>query len=267
MILSDYKIKSFQDQVLQYYRDNKRDLPWRNTTDPYMIHVSEVMLQQTQAKRVIEYYRSFMLKYPTLQSLADSKFEDLVLSWKGLGFNSRVFRLRESARIILSKYNGEYPRNKKDLMQLPGIGEYTASAILAFAFNIDEPVIDVNIRRVLVYSFNLDKDISLKQLSEIASELIPKGKSREYHNALMDYGAMHLTSRKTNLTFSKKQKKFEGSDRQARAKVLSLLAVNKTLSRQKLQETFPDKDIHKIVLQMKKERLVNCEDDTVSITE
>lgn len=181
---------TFQCTILLWYQKHGRKLPWRETTDPYNILVSEMMLQQTQVSRVIPYYHAFLKQFPTVQSLATTPVADVIRQWSGLGYNRRALYLHSCAKAICKAHNGLVPRTVNDLVALPGIGPYTAAAILSFAYNKDIPVVDVNIallyRRIFYGTKNID---------HLAKSHLPKGRSREWHNALMDIGALYCTAR------------------------------------------------------------------------
>jgi A/G-specific adenine glycosylase len=180
-------IKTIQSNILSWYNTHGRKLPRRETTDPYAIHISEVMLQQTQVDRVIPYFHQWMKDFPDYQTLAKASKSDLLKHWSGLGFNSRVLRLQTCAQEIVKTVGANnVPRDRAELQKLPGIGPYTSAAIMAFAWNLPIPVIDTNIRRVLIFLFKLPESITSKALEAFAEKAIPKGKSREWHNALMD---------------------------------------------------------------------------------
>ena len=152
-------------------------------------------------------------------------------------------------------------------MQLPGIGPYTSAAIMAFAWNKDVPVIDTNIRRVLIFLFKLDEKITAGELEAFAENIIPKGKSRDWHNALMDYGAMELTARKTKIKPLSKQSKFEGSDRQVRGWIMKQLVKYWKLNIAKVEEEFPHKEVKDIIAGMVKEDLIVMKKWVISIAE
>ena len=179
------KEKQVQTIILSWYSNNKRDLPWRHTTDPYKILVSELMLQQTQVSRVIEKYNQFLKRFSTIYHLARARQSSVVKEWKGLGYNNRAVRLHKLAKLVVAEHNGTLPMTREQLEQLPGIGPYTAGAVLSFAHNKDETIIDTNIRRVLERIFHDEK----KTIEELVTLTLPTGKSREWHNALMDIGA------------------------------------------------------------------------------
>ncbi|PID34760.1 MAG: Fe-S cluster assembly protein HesB [candidate division SR1 bacterium] len=270
--LSSKKIQTIQENILSRYQENGRKFPRRMTTDPYAIHMCEVMSQQTQVDRVLPYWQKRMQDIPDYQVLAKISKLDLLAHWSGLGFNSRAMRLQDCAKIVIDNYNGELPKSREALLSLPGIGPYTAGAICAFAWNMDEVVIDTNIRRVLIFLLKLDENITIKQLEATAKMMIPSGHSRDWHNALMDYGATHLTARKTKIKSKGKQSKFEGSDRQVRGRILKQLVKseqNNQLTLQIIQEEFPQKDsptLEKIITQMVEEKLIIQEKEMLKIS-
>jgi len=264
-ILTEKSVAEFQNKILSWYKINKRDFPWRKTADPYCILVSEIMLQQTQAMRVIPFYMQFIKKFPSSYKLAEAKNIDIFKVWSGLGFNNRAIRLKEIAKIIVNDYAGIFPKKPEQLLVLNGIGTYTAGAIMAFAYNKKYPVIDTNIRRVLIHEFNLSEDISLKRLSELALLLIPNGKSRIWHNALMDYGALAATAKQTKIKTKSKQSKFKGSEREVRGKILRLLLEKKKCSLAMLKETFAHHNFDEIIVKMKADGLIRESKGSIEI--
>jgi A/G-specific adenine glycosylase len=192
--------RAFQQRLLSWYDRNKRDLPWRNTADPYNILVSEIMLQQTQVDRVIPKYLEFLTKYPTLEALANAPVEEVKDIWYPLGYNVRPLRLHSIAREAVEKYGGKIPADPETLQGLKGIGRYTAGAVLSFAFGQAAPILDTNVRRVLFRVFLGEGDpkrYSLqKELWELSEALIPADKVYDFNQALMDFGATVCTARK-----------------------------------------------------------------------
>lgn len=182
--------EKLQQTVLQWYAENRRKLPWRETIDPYKILVSEIMLQQTQVYRVVPKYHAFLEQFPTADMLAQAPAADVLRLWSGLGYNRRALYLQQCAKALVEKYNGIFPTTEAALLELPGIGKYTAAAVLSFAFNTDVPVIDVNIELLYKRIFYNKAD----NVEGIARELLPKNTSREWHNALMDIGALFCTA-------------------------------------------------------------------------
>lgn len=227
------------------------------------------MLQQTQAERVIPYYEKFINAFPTVGVLAKADAKTLLQLWSGLGYNSRVLRLQKLAQILVEK-NHSIPENHASLLQLPGIGPYTANAILAFAFNISAPVIDTNIRRVLIHELDLPQEISKEKLGKISFLCIPEGKSREWHNALMDYGAMKATAKKTGIKSLSKQSKFQGSTRWVRGQIIKKLLQEEKLSikkiKQEMKSQYPPGIIEKIIAKMEKENIIWKNNDILELS-
>lgn len=196
------KIQEFKQTLLSWYDATKRDLPWRNTNDPYKIWVSEIMLQQTQVITVIPYYERFIETLPTIQDLAQAD-EDVLLSlWQGLGYYSRVRNMQVAAKQVMENFHGEMPRTMKELLTLKGIGPYTAAAIGSIAFGLVEPAIDGNLMRVTARLFELEADIaqvkSRKLFAAILYQLIDSNRPGDFNQALMDLGATIMTP--ANLT-------------------------------------------------------------------
>lgn len=255
--LNEKEIKEFQSKILSWYKVNKRDFPWRKTTDPYHILVSEIMLQQTQTSRVVAYFEKFIKRFPTINDLAKAKNSEVLKIWSGLGFNTRVIRLKEIAKTIVNDLNGNFPQHQDDLFKLKGIGSYTAAAIMAFAFNKKVAVIDTNIRRVLIHELHLNQNISPKRISEIGFSVIPNGKSRIWHNALMDYGALAATAKQTKITSKSKQSPFKGSEREVRGKILKLLLEQQTISKTETAQIIPHPKLGDIILKLKVDGLIS----------
>jgi len=256
-------IGAFQEMILSFYSTEKRDLPWRRTTDPYKIIVSEVMLQQTQVDRVIPYFDRWISKWPTFDDLAQAEKAEVLACWSGLGYNSRPIRLQKLAQVV-SKMDS-FPTDRDELLKLPGIGPYTAGAVLAFSFNLEVPCLDTNIRRVLIHELGLSEDISAKELEEVALSCVPKGRSREWYNALMDYGAMVKTARKTGIKPISKQSKFEGSSRQIRGKVLRFLLAEKKANYDSLMKHVEDVRLDDVLKGMIKDGVVDEENGEFSL--
>ncbi|MGH2449291.1 MAG: hypothetical protein ACRDFS_11910 [Chloroflexota bacterium] len=181
------RIASFQEEVLGWYAENKRDLPWRGAADPYHILVSEIMLQQTQVSRVVPKYREFLLRFPTLSGLARARADELLRAWQGLGYNRRAVRLREAAKVVATRHAGALPETVAELEALPGVGSYTARAVACFAFGLHTSVIDTNVRRVLAGFAG--RTLSERETEALARRMLPAGKAADWNQALMDYGA------------------------------------------------------------------------------
>jgi len=247
----------FQRKVFTFYKKHKRKLPWRTTHDPYKILLSELMLQQTQVSRVITYYKTWIQKWPTIRHLASASRHEVLRAWMGLGYNTRAIHLHKAAQRIVNDFDADVLQAMKHYEEIPGVGRYTSQAVLLFATNADLVTVDTNVRRIFIHEFKLPETISEKTLWALAERCLPKGRSREWHNALMDYGALHLTSQKTGIKPKTQQSRFEGSDRQIRAQVLRLL-LKKGLTFHELQNILfvEDTRLQKIVEKMVKEQLI-----------
>lgn len=187
----------FQRRLLNWYKEHGRDLPWRKTTDPYKILVSEVMLQQTQVDRVIPKYHEFLEQYPSFEALAEAPADDVRKTWYPLGYNIRPLRLHSIARETVARYNGTLPNDHDELLSFKGIGRYTAGAIRSFAFNEDAPILDTNVMRVLhrVFVGTGNPKNQKNELWALSEALIPRGRGYDFNQALMDFGATVCTAR------------------------------------------------------------------------
>lgn len=189
----------FQEKLLKWYHDTKRPLPWRENHNPYFIWLSEIMLQQTQVVTVIEYFKRFVEKFPTLEALAQGQEDEVLKLWEGLGYYSRARRLISCAKEVVDKYDGEFPRNYEALMKLPGIGPYTAGAISSIAFNEKVPAVDGNVMRVYARLFYMKNDLSnsktIKVFQEKVKETLPED-CRHFNQALMELGALICSPKK-----------------------------------------------------------------------
>jgi A/G-specific adenine glycosylase len=189
--------RRFQARLLKWYKQHGRDLPWRRTSDPYKVLVSEVMLQQTQVDRVIPKYHEFLERYPSFQRLAAAPVEEVRAAWYPLGYNIRPHRLHSIARETVARYGGTLPRDPDELLSFKGIGRYTAGAVRSFAFNEDAPILDTNVMRVLhrVFIGSGDPKAQKTKLWNLSEHMIPKGKGYDFNQALMDFGALLCTAR------------------------------------------------------------------------
>lgn len=249
-------IAIFKSKILSWYKLHKRVLPWRDTGNPYHVLVSEYMLQQTQVARVLPFFLRWIEKYPDLTSLAKSKQADVLALWNGLGYNNRVIRLRESAIKIVKEHNAIIPSDYTTLKKLPGIGDYMASSIPAFAYNKTLPVIDINIRRVLINEFQLPTDISNESLKPLALACVPKNKSAMWHNALMDYGTAMTSALKKKVPPLSKQSRFTGSFREIRGRIIKQLITNGKSTLENLQATINDTRLESALEVLISEKLI-----------
>jgi A/G-specific adenine glycosylase len=193
MQVSRSEIISFQKKIFQWWKTHKRDLPWRHTHDPYKILVSEVMLQQTQVSRVTPKYPEFIKLYPKVTDLAKAPLADVIRIWKGMGYNRRALYLHKLAKIIVDQHNGQFPISEQLLSKLPGVGTYTARAIMVFAFGKNIAMVDTNIRKIITHYFFNDTPRKPSDIQRVADQLLPAGKSWHWHQALMDYGALVMS--------------------------------------------------------------------------
>jgi A/G-specific adenine glycosylase len=183
----------FSETLINWYSVNKRDLPWRRTQNPYFIWLSEIILQQTQVKQGLPYYERFTANYPTVFDLAEADEQDVLKLWEGLGYYSRARNLHFTAKYVVHELNGEFPKNYKSLLQLKGVGDYTASAIASICYNESAAVVDGNVYRVLSRYFGMDTPINttqgVKAFKALAQELLPSNNIGDYNQAIMEFGA------------------------------------------------------------------------------
>lgn len=205
----------FRSTLLAWYRRQGRDLPWRRTDDPYHILVSEVMLQQTQVDRVLPKYEEWLAKYPSLSALAEADDEDVVQTWRPLGYNIRPRRLQSIAREAVLRYDGQLPSDEATLLSFKGIGPYTAGAVLSFAFGRRAAILDTNVARVLHRVFVGTGDVKAhatqRHLWEISRAVLPVKHVFDFNQALMDLGALVCTARKPKCLVCPMQRRCLGS--------------------------------------------------------
>ena len=185
----------FSERIIKWYNSNKRDLPWRNIKDPYRIWLSEIILQQTRVEQGLPYYIRYVKEFPTVKHLAAASEEKVLKLWQGLGYYSRARNLHTTAKIIHQKFKGKFPDKYENILQLKGVGEYTAAAIASFSFNLCYPVLDGNVYRVLSRVFGIKTPIDTaagkNQFNTLAQRLIDKKNPAVYNQAIMEFGAMH----------------------------------------------------------------------------
>lgn len=186
---------SFAQSLLEWFRENGRDLPWRQTKDPYAIWLSEIILQQTQVKQGWNYWERFMHRWPTVEALAAATEDEVLREWQGLGYYSRARNLHYAAKQIVAL--GHFPNTLEEIKQLKGVGDYTAAAIGSIAFGLSAAVVDGNVYRVLARHFGIDTPINTtegkKVFTAMAQELLPIGNASDYNQAIMDFGAIQCT--------------------------------------------------------------------------
>lgn len=228
------QIAAFKEFIWNFYHQNKRDFAWRHVDNPYCVLVSEIMLQQTQTNRVITKYEEFIATFADFKSLAAAPLRDVITVWQGLGYYRRARFLHQLAQIVVNEYNGTLPQDPKLLQTLPGIGPNTAGSICAFAFNKPVIFIETNIRAVFIDSFFCAQEsVNDKELLPLINATVDHENPREWYYALMDYGVF-LKARKINPSRKSahynKQSKFEGSDRQIRARIVKLISQKETVT-------------------------------------
>ena len=198
---------NFHNTLISWYLQNKRDLPWRNTADPYPIWLSEIILQQTRVAQGTPYFLSFTTSFPTIFDLANATEEQVLKLWQGLGYYSRARNLHYTAKYVAFELSGEFPTTYNELLKLKGVGEYTAAAIASFCYNEAVPVVDGNVFRVLARYFDIETDIALasakKEFAALAFELMTKdtqGKVNPavFNQAMMEFGALQCVPQSPN---------------------------------------------------------------------
>jgi A/G-specific adenine glycosylase len=195
----------FSEKLLHWYPDFRRDLPWRNTQNPYFIWLSEVILQQTRVKQGLPYYEKFVENFPTIQDLAQANEQTVLRLWQGLGYYSRARNMHQTAQLIVNQLDSQFPDTYLALLKLKGIGKYTAAAIASFAYQEAVAVLDGNVYRVLARVFGVDTDIASpqgeKEFRALAQQLLPIEKAADYNQAIMEFGAIQCTPQKPNCMF------------------------------------------------------------------
>lgn len=237
-MISSAEITIFRKKIYGYYHKHRRNLPWRKTTSPYHILVSEIMLQQTQVDRVIQKYKEFIKAVPDFSSLAKASFRKVLTVWQGMGYNRRALYLKQIAEKVVREFGGKLPKIPDKLAKLPGIGRHTAGSICVFAYNMPVAFIETNVRSVFIHEFFKDKaDVKDSEIQSFVEQTLDRKNPRQWYNALMDYGGM-LKSKYENPSRKSahytKQTPFEGSNRQIRGNILKLL-TKQSLTRYQIQ--------------------------------
>jgi A/G-specific adenine glycosylase len=189
-----------QAALIEWFEENKADLPWRENRDAYRVWLSEIMLQQTQVETVIPYFHGFLHDFPTIHSLASASLDRVLKAWEGLGYYSRARHLHRAAQMVMAQFAGEIPSTFDDLIKLPGVGRYTAGAIASLAFGVDVPVVDGNVIRVLTRLLNIERDVASAEtrslLWRIAEDLLPSGQAGPWNEGLMELGRRICTPKR-----------------------------------------------------------------------
>jgi A/G-specific adenine glycosylase len=271
MQLSQKQIHGFQEEIWTFYKEHGRRFPWRDTRDPYHILVSEIMLQQTQTNRVLKKYPEFISKFPDISSLRSSSLESVLRVWQGMGYNRRAVSLKRISDIVYEQHDNKIPNKMEYLLDLPGVGKATASAVLAFAFDEPTVFVETNIRRVYIHFFFSDQDrVTDMEILGLVQQTLDTENPREWYYGLMDFGVMlkkeypDLIRKSAHYT---KQSKFEGSDRQLRGKILRLLLQESPLPVNKLLQQVSTQNSRalKIFNRLEAEGFIEKNDDNYSI--
>ncbi len=233
------KLREFRHVVVSYYKTQGRQFPWRTTRKSYAVFVSEVMLHQTQTDRVLPKYRAFLNVFPTWEALARAPLKAVLQEWRGLGYNRRARFLWEAAHMVVTTYRGRLPSTLDELCTLPGVGPYTAGALLAFVFNKPSPFIETNIRSVFIHHFFPDRsNVSDRELLPLIEQTVDHLNPREWYYALMDYG---VYLKRTYPNPSRRsahhipQSRFKGSVREIRGRIVKVLSDEDRLNKQQLR--------------------------------
>ena len=232
--LTSTEVRAFRKKVHDHFREHGRDLPWRKRVNPYRVLISEIMLQQTQVDRVIEKYKEFLAIFPTFADLAAAPLPQLLSLWSGLGYNRRALALKALAQKVVDEHKGRLPSDRDQLLALPGIGNYTAGAVMAFAFNKPVVFMDTNIRRVYIHEFFQDREgVHDDELIPLVERTMDPADPRTWYNALMDYGTMlkqqHANPNRRSAHYTR-QSPFENSSRQVRGRILKILVADAPLT-------------------------------------
>ena len=234
----------FRRKLKRWWRTHRRSFPWRETDDPYAVLVSEIMLQQTQADRVAPKFDAFLARFPDIETLARAENASVLKMWSGLGYNRRALNLKRAAEVVVQEHDGVVPEDETELLVLPGVGTYTAKALLAFAHNRTVAPVDTNIRRIYIRHFGAEAE---RDLQAFADTMVPRGQGRNWSSLLMDFGA--LVCRAKNPACYElglvhrgepralpKQKPFRDSDRFWRGRVVEVLRERASLPQAKIKQ-------------------------------
>jgi A/G-specific adenine glycosylase len=193
-IIPSHRRQAIRLALIDWYDVHKRSLPWRDRPTPFRVWIAEIMAQQTRLDTVQPYFERFLTRFPDVASLAEASLDEVLALWSGLGYYGRARNLHRAARIVMERYSGQLPAEADSLVDLPGIGRYTAGAVASIAFGRAEPVLDGNVKRVLCRLFDLAEDVSLvasqKRLWLLAAELVPPDRCGDFNQALMELGAL-----------------------------------------------------------------------------
>lgn len=245
----------------QHYHAHGRRFPWRETRDPYHILVSEIMLQQTQTSRVVKKYSEFVSTFPSLFVLAEAPLGDVLRAWQGLGYNRRALALQRTAQKVVIDFAGQLPSDPEVLQRFPGIGPYTAAAIVAIAFNKPAVFLETNIRTVfLYYFFEKPEGVTDRDILPVVQATFVKENPREWYYAMFDYGAM-LKHKRVGIagTARHRQTSFRGSNREMRGRILRLVLTRDSITDQELAGLLEETNgrVRKTIMQLQEEGFID----------
>jgi A/G-specific adenine glycosylase len=194
-------IGALRDRLLPWYEQNRRDLPWRRTRDPYALIAAEMMLQQTGVERIAPKWEAFVRRFPSWEALAAAPLAEVIREWRGLGYNRRAVSLHRIAQAVVERFGGRVPDDRRVLLELPGVGPYTANAILSFVHELDVAAVDVNLQRVIGRVVFGRADAPMREVERAAGEALPPGRSSDWNQALMDFASLQCTLRRPACLF------------------------------------------------------------------
>lgn len=263
-------IERFRMTVYTHYEQHGRDFPWRHTTEPYRILVSEIMLQQTQVNRARDKYEEFIIQFPDFPSLSDARAAEVLRVWQGLGYNRRAIHLQTIARRVCAEFSGSLPRGREQLLTLPGVGSYTAAAIRTFAFNEPEIFIETNIRAVYLHEFFAEEhQVRDRDILPLIEQTLDRSEPRRWYQALMDYGAMLKASGNPSRrsVHHRPQSRFRGSRREARGMILKALLQYGPVPRHELAARLGTWDTRfgEALATLERDGLIVAQDDCLTI--
>lgn len=264
-------IAEFQKRIIEFYSENERSFPWRETRDPYRILVSELMLQQTQTDRVAAKYGPFVDRFPDFGSLASAGLSEVFALWKGLGYNRRAKALHDSAARVIEEHDGVLPADPSLLETFPGIGPYTARAVCAFAFDMPVVFVETNIRRVFIHFFFPDEQkVHDRRLLPLIEVTLDRMAPRRWYYALMDYGAAlrrQVPNPNVRSAHYVRQAPFENSNRQIRGRILGAISERGCLDEKTLSALvgFSRERVRRSLIQLQEDGLVVCEEGSYRI--
>ena len=267
--LTPHVVSQFQSLIRQHYREHGRTFPWRETDNPYHILVSEIMLQQTQTSRVVSKYREFVSTFPDFFAIARAPLRDVLLVWQGLGYNRRALALQRIAQEVVAQFDGQLPADPEVLRKFPGIGQYTAAAIAAIAFNTPTVFLETNIRTVFLHHFfEKSEKITDRNIFPLVKATLVKENPREWYYALFDYGAMLKRERKAIARITRhRQSPFRGSNREMRGQIVRLLLTRESIAEQELAGFLKENNgrVRRIITQMQEEGFIDIVDGLIRI--